>query len=223
MLLDAVKAKYPYHARFDNQHAWQFHSGLLFLSQFPITASEVLKHSQSSAGEQVLGCKSCLSMHVDTPLGPLSLVNLHTTAGGGTDTESAEVDTVRQSELAEALEVSEKGIRKGCKAFVVGDFNCGPQASTGNYEFMSQNGYVDAVLPFADPMITWDCNSPLNNLPIFANCPSQRIDHFFVHKDAGLVATSAKLMFTEATVETKDGKMVPLSDHYGVATTFRAS
>lgn len=42
-LLDAVKDKYPYHARFNNHEPWQFHNGLLFLSQFPIEKSSIKK------------------------------------------------------------------------------------------------------------------------------------------------------------------------------------
>lgn len=217
-LLAAVKHKYPHHARYDNQKFWQFHCGLLFLSEFPIEFSTIKKHTEAAAMEKRFGCKSCLVVHVYTDVGKLCLVNMHTTAGGGEDTESAGVDRVRESELEEAMELCEAGIQKGCKAMIVGDFNCGPEASAPNYKFMEEKGYIDLVKPFADQVgATWTPESVLNNLPIFADCPPQRIDHFFAHKDAGLIAKSAKKIFTEPVVRlSADGDMVPLSDHYGV-------
>ena len=46
--------------------------------------------------------------------------------------------------------------------------------------YMSDRGYDDVVLPFAEEVgCTWDPKSPLNNLQVFAECPPQRIDHFF--------------------------------------------
>jgi len=219
LLLETVKGTFPYHARYDNQRCWQFHSGLLFLSRFPITDSSVFKHAESSGLEQMFGCKSCLTMQVGTPLGDLFLANLHTTAGGGSDTESGDTDSARQSELEEAMQACQQAMQKGCKAMIVGDFNCGPEASVGNYEFMKRD-YVDAVLPFvSEQMVTWDCNNPLNNMPVFADCPAQRIDHFFIHKEVQLKASSAQLKFSEATVPVADRagqKRVCLSDHYGV-------
>ena len=63
------------------------------------------------------------------------------------------------------------------------DLNMGPEASAGNYQYMGTRGYVDAVLPFADAVgRTWDPKSPLNNMPVFAKCPPQRIDHLFMRE-----------------------------------------
>lgn len=223
-LLAAVKDKYPHHAR-GNTHYWgQFHNGLLFLSQFPIDYWDIKKHAQSSALEQIFGSKACLTVHIETPVGKLCLANLHTTAGGGTNTESEDCDTVRESELQEAIDVCEQWAQLGCKSLVVGDLNCGPEASAPNYDFMEQQGYVDMVKPFAEEVgPTWDATSKLNNMEVFAESPSQRIDHFFAHKDAGLVAIAAKKLFTDSVVPLDEGgELVPLSDHYGVEVLLRA-
>lgn len=224
-LLDAVKEKYKYHARYDNQRCWQYHCGLMFLSKYPIRDSGIVKHEDSSFMESWFGCKSALWVHVATPLGKLCLINLHTTAGGGSNTESQDVDDVRESELREAIEIGRR--ETDCKTMIVGDFNCGPEASAGNYRCMMQYDYEDAALPWAQEIgCTWDSANPLNNLEVFKDSGPQRIDHFMVHKSAGLTAVAAKKVFTDAEVgvEDKEGqKLVPLSDHYGLLMTFRAS
>ena len=52
--------------------------------------------------------------------------------------------------------------------------------------------------------------------------PAQRIDHFLVHTDAKLKATTAERCFTEPCVKAKGGKLdVTLSDHYGIRATLR--
>eukprot|EP00930_Biecheleria_cincta_P087258 TRINITY_DN76504_c0_g1_i1.p1 TRINITY_DN76504_c0_g1~~TRINITY_DN76504_c0_g1_i1.p1 ORF type:complete len:306 (-),score=47.25 TRINITY_DN76504_c0_g1_i1:70-987(-) len=227
-LLEAVKEKYPFHARYNNQRCWQYHCGLMFLSKYPIQDSGIVKHADSSSMERWFGCKSALWVHIDTPLGKLCLINLHTTAGGGSNTESQDVDDVRKSELREAIEIGSIGHEKGCKTMIVGDFNCGPEASEGNYRYMMENNYEDAAFPWAQEIgCTWDSANPLNNLEVFKDSGPQRIDHFMVHRSAGLTAISAKKVFTEAgvgPVQDQEGeKHVPLSDHYGLLMTFRAS
>ena len=114
-LLKHVGGTYPYFARADNQ-AWSgaFHNGLLFLSKHPVDGMALRKHEQASALERWFGSKSCLSCRISTPLGKLCLVNMHTTAGGGVDPENADVDSVREAELAEAVELCDAAAADGC-------------------------------------------------------------------------------------------------------------
>jgi len=226
-LLEAVAAVYPYHARADNQRVHQFHNGLLYLSRYPIDSFSLRKHAQASSAEKWLGCKSALECRIATPLGPLCFVNLHTTAGGGVDPEAQDVDTVRQSELAEAIAMCEAAAADGYSAAVIGDLNMGPEASAGNYRYMESRGYDDVIAPFADAVgCTWDPKSPLNNLQVFADCPAQRIDHFFFRRGGQVRARAAEKLFTDAPVPVvhKGGtKHVPLSDHYGLMVTLVAA
>jgi len=224
-LVKHVADVYPYVARGDNHRGLQFHNGLLYLSKHPIDGYTLRKHSQASALERWFGCKSCLECRVATPLGPLALVNMHTTAGGGVDPENADVDSVREAELAEAIALAEKAATDGYTAAVIGDLNMGPESSAGNYRYMGTRGYEDAVLPFAEDVgCTWDPTSPLNNLQVFAGCPPQRIDHFFFKQGAQLKASAVEKLFTDAPVKAgtaRAPKMVPLSDHYGLMITLQ--
>merc|ERR1711998_617968 len=107
----------------------------------------------------------------------------------------------------------------GYAAAIIGDLNMGPEASRPNYDFLISAKYRDAVEPFAKLIgPTWDPSSPLNNLPVFAGSPPQRIDHLFLHHDAGLAATRARKLFVQACVPVKVARnesiRVPLSDHY---------
>ena len=223
VLAAAKPAGYAHHARGDPRtRPWiQFHNGLLCLSKLPIDGFECLKHAQCSSLEKTLGCKSALAVRVTTPVGKLCFVNLHTTAGGGSDPEAGDVDTARQSELDEAAQLCTAAAADGYAGIVCGDLNCGPEASSGNYEHLFASGYADILAGF-ELGPTWDPASPLNNMPVFQGCPAQRIDHFLVHTDAKLKATTAERCFTEPCVKAKGGKLdVTLSDHYGIRATLR--
>ena len=157
---------------------------------------------------------------ITTPVGKFCFVNMHTTAGGGSDPEAGDVDTVRQSELDEAVQLCTQAASDGYVSAIVGDLNCGPEASAGNYEHLKTVGFTDMLARF-DVGYTWDQASPLNNLPVFKGCPSQRIDHLFLKSDAPIEATSASKCFTESCVRVAKGEMVTLSDHYGFQAVLR--
>ena len=220
-LLQAVQAQLPHHARVNNQKNIQFHNGLLFLSRTPIDETTLVKHAQASALERTFACKSCLAIRVSTHIGKIALANLHTTAGGGVDPEAGGVDSVRQSELEEAMELCDQAQADGYASAIIGDLNCGPEASAPNYDYVVQSrGYADVVAPFAAEVgATWDQANPLNNLAVFANCPPQRIDHLCFHKDAPFAARRVSKVFTDASVSVikkKKPLAVTLSDHFGL-------
>lgn len=103
------------------------------------------------------------------------------------------------------------------------DLNCGPEASAGNYRYMLERGYEDAVAPFAEAVgPTWDPTSTLNNLKVFADCPAQRIDHLFLRGGGRFALEAVEKVFTEPIVTVGSGrgqKRVHLSDHYGLVMT----
>ena len=216
----------PYKARVANHHFWQFHNGLLFLSKWPLTVS-IQKHKQSSALESVFASKSCLVAKMETPIGKIAWANLHTTAGGGADPEAGAVDQVRQSELQEAVNLCTAARADGYAPLIVGDLNCGPESSAENYEFLSDCGFQDLVLPFAESIgCTWDPTSPLNNMTVFANSPACRIDHVFADSQAPVEASKAVKVFTEEDVTVpgkgkRTAQQVGLSDHFGVLVHLR--
>lgn len=171
----------PHLSRSANHQFWQFHNGLAILSKWPVITS-IRKHKQASALEAVFASKSCLMAKIDTPIAKLSMVNMHTTAGGGIDPEAGTVDLVRQSELREAIDMSTEAASEGYMPLIVGDLNCGPEASAGNYSFLSENGFEDVVLPFADNIgPTWDPATPLNNMAVSAATCSAAFGCVHVH------------------------------------------
>mmetsp|Transcript_77646 Transcript_77646/g.222496 ORF Transcript_77646/g.222496 Transcript_77646/m.222496 type:complete len:307 (-) Transcript_77646:759-1679(-) len=188
-LVDQVKSVYPYHARGDNrstlERTYKFHNGLMYISKYPFVESRLIKHAQAAPLESMFGDKCMLMVTLaDTPLGNLAVVNMHTTAGGWNHPEK--VDSIRESELREAVEVCEAAMRDGYKSLILGDLNMGPEASRCNYDFMLNSGYQDEVIAVkddaAEEVFTWDPMNPLNAIGPHNTCPAQRCDHIFVHR-----------------------------------------
>jgi endonuclease/exonuclease/phosphatase family metal-dependent hydrolase len=224
-LLKAVAGTYPNHARGDPRSTMakkiKFHNGLMYLTKawVSIEESRCIRHKEAAAMEKILGDKAMLIVKVSAgDLGRICLVNMHTTAGGGLDPEA--VDKVRESELEEAVKEVGKAMIGGCKGIILGDLNMGPEASPINYQFMLEQGYRDEVISCVPEekhknVMTWDPANPLNSVGPHAKSPPQRCDHIFIHHTAGLISSSAEMMYTEATIETANG-LTTLSDHYGL-------
>ena len=227
---------YPYCARVDSGFAFQKHNGLMYLSKFPIECTHLSFHEKAANLEVFFGSKACLACVVVHPtFGRIAMVNMHTTAGGLEHPEK--VDQIREAELKEAIDLCEEYVKKDLcdEAMIVGDLNCGPEASSVNYGFMIENLWSDAVQAAwgeRSPIPpTWDSRNLLNVGGVHAMCPSQRVDHVFQRKGSKLKPESACLMFTEKIVEVLFpagwlwGKAKPpvhhsLSDHSGVMVTF---
>merc|ERR1719469_284090 len=100
----------------------------------------------------------------------------------------------------------------------------GPEASPANYKQMGVAGYSDQVAECApgetDELITWDPRNPLNSCGPHKASPPQRCDHLFIHKDAGIMATSVRRVFTSTNVPTSTENST-MSDHYGLLATLR--
>eukprot|EP00602_Paraphysomonas_sp_CaronLab_P001413 CAMPEP_0185027924 /NCGR_PEP_ID=MMETSP1103-20130426/13265_1 /TAXON_ID=36769 /ORGANISM="Paraphysomonas bandaiensis, Strain Caron Lab Isolate" /LENGTH=188 /DNA_ID=CAMNT_0027562121 /DNA_START=382 /DNA_END=948 /DNA_ORIENTATION=+ len=178
-------------------------------------------------------------MTVDIPcIGMVSLVNMHATAGGVTHPENPGVDTDREDELRQAIEClspkrNEMDVGTYAGGIIVGDLNCGPEASPGNYEYVILNGFRDAYTEaeaagglLEGPEYSWDPTNYLNKIGPHAECPGQRCDHVFVQRDCLLdewKAHSAQLVFAEQFVDIKhkDGVKSTLSDHHGLVVELR--
>jgi len=231
-LLRETETVYPYHARGDTRSPLErhtkCHNGLLFLSKTPLEGTAARAHVRTAGLEKALASKAMLVTQTSTEsLGKLFLVNMHTTAGGGINPEGDQVDSIRQSELEEAVdECAHAALHGTCKPIILGDLNMGPEASPSNYAFMSTAGYTDSVAACTTgrvhSIVTWDPANPLNAAGPHARSPPQRCDHLFVHENAGIVASSVQVVFSEAVVATSRGE-VTLSDHYGLLVTLQKS
>lgn len=156
----------------------------MFLSKFPLDHTCLTFHEKASNVEVIFGSKACLTCVLTHPkFGRIAFVNMHTTAGGLQHPEK--VDAIREAELKEAIDISEEYVKKDLcdDAMVVGDLNCGPEASAANYAYLSENHWKDAVqVAWGEGTIpaTWDSSNLLNVGGVHGSCPSQRVDHVFL-------------------------------------------
>mmetsp|Transcript_10451 Transcript_10451/g.16039 ORF Transcript_10451/g.16039 Transcript_10451/m.16039 type:complete len:311 (-) Transcript_10451:244-1176(-) len=233
-LLKEVKEVYPYHARVESHWPWQKSNGLLILSKFPLTDIGLMKHRRGPWLESLMGSKAIIFCRVTgTACGDISLVNLHTTAGGTDDPESDATNKFRESQLKEAIDFLEKGSHDGDRKVLIGDLNMSKEVSSCNYEYLCNSGYTDLVhhaeeLPpktttndnenSDEPFVTWDPENILNKRGPHAKCPGQRCDHVFAEESSNLYVKKAYPMFTDAFIECpkEENLKVTLSDHYGI-------
>jgi len=199
----------------------KFHNGLLLLSKYPIESYALIKHGKAAQLENAMGSKCMLAVRVRSPIGPLFLVNMHPTAGG--ELKPEEANGLRQEELEEAVALCQNELKADAatKAIIIGDLNCGPDASIVNYEYVLKSGFEDALAEKDNTeWCTWDPENPLNKVGPHADAPPQRIDLFLMHKKSCLESIDASMHFKIPCVETAQG-LSTMSDHYGVMTTLR--
>ena len=223
-IIEATRDTFPY-AAWAKAPAFGLGSGLLILSDRPLEEPRQFRYSRHPLDERFYAQKGLLMAKVDAgPLGPLRIVNVHTTAGGKfLDYDAAKTMALRSSQLAEILEVL--AAPSDAPTLLLGDFNTGPRAAEKNYREILEAGYVDIVkeanggTPEAD-LCTWDPEQPLANGKGDQKGEARRLDHVFVaEKDRSrLKVEDACIVFREPVVRVTGGRMMPLSDHYGVLT-----
>lgn len=207
----------------------KFDNGLLILSKYPISDVVLDPYKKVSSLESWMANKSSLACSVAAPhfQKKIRVINLHTTAGGTAHPEDPDVDVDREDELKQCLALAKTAEEDGQLPMIVGDFNCGPEASASNYNFMIKNNYWDTFQAFKDAHpeadtggvdVTWDPKNYLNEIGPHAHCPGQRCDHLMLpkHFENEVEITSGKIVFTEANVPIGKGKLSTLSDHYGL-------
>jgi endonuclease/exonuclease/phosphatase family metal-dependent hydrolase len=233
-IYEPLQALYPFYAREKSRtKLLQCDNGLAILSKWKIESSEIERLRKVSTLEKYMASKSNLNVVIQVPqLGSVSMVNTHTTAGGATHPENTDVDTDREDELNQALAYCKNATDNCSHAIILGDLNCGPEASKANYEHCINAGYRDTFLDGQHEGLkyqqTWDPRNYLNQIGPHSHCPAQRCDHVFISPSlANIVdndSTKADILFTEEVVpiRTKKGQvMSTLSDHFGLAITLR--
>lgn len=244
-LINNLRYLYPYSSRIESK-TWlpkPVQNGLLILSKYPIINQQLKRFDNASTLELWVANKSILSVTVDVPeCGKLSLITTHTTAGGEADPEHPETDDIRFEELKELRSIAEK-CSQDEKVVIIGDLNCGPEASKGNYEYIlewTRDAFAEAFeknkwsSSTSEPF-TWDPANRLNRDNVHAHCPKQRVDHVMLSQlnnnwDNWSVS-SASIVLSECIVPVvvkdttglKTKEMVTLSDHYGLLVTLDKS
>ena len=200
-------------------------NGLLLLSKRPLHSPRFQYFSKGLFKEQLIAGKGMLSAQVEIGGSAVTLVNLHTTAGGSSEEQGVpQILSLREAQLAQMLDDVQR--RNSPLSLVVGDFNAGPEIAEPNYDYMLEQGYRDGYLDFCRqhdrlPEMTWDADNPLNRQGTHATSVSQRIDHFFLSDalNSRSRITDAGLAFTDSVVDTgiaAEPQNVTISDHFGL-------
>lgn len=221
-IIGATRDAFPY-AAWTEAPAFGLSSGLLILSDRPLEETQQFRYSQHPLDERLYAKKGLLTATIDAgALGPLRLVNVHTTAGGKfLDYDATKTTALRSRQLAEILQVA--AMPSDAPTLLLGDFNTGLGAAEQNYREILSAGYVDLVIDAnagtpETELCTWDPEQPLANGKGDQKGEPRRLDHVFVaEKDrVRLKVEEARIVFRESIVPLSGGQMVPLSDHYGV-------
>jgi endonuclease/exonuclease/phosphatase family metal-dependent hydrolase len=116
---------------------------------------------------------------------------------------------------------------------IIGDLNCGPEASAANYEYLVtthqfRDTYLEAQASgtlLRGPAFSWDPENYLNQIGPHSECPGQRCDHILLQRGYELdqwEVTEAQMVFTERFVEIgKREVLSTLSDHHGLVVTLQ--
>lgn len=225
-LIAALKEMYPYHARMNSGGVFRFHNGLMLFSKFPIKNCTLQAYKKVSSLEYYMATKSSLIVDVDIPgLGVVTLVNMHTTAGGHIDPEHPDADSDREDELRQAYDVCAAVEAEGRLAIILGDLNCGPEASAGNFKYILDKGFRDTYIEgqqrgklLDGPEFTWDPKNFLNTLGPHKDCPGQRCDHVLlpINGMENWNVDKIHVIFSESIAPIGNSKSSTLSDHHGL-------
>lgn len=229
-IVDNLHDVYPFTARQRSGDSVKLHNGLIILSKYPIQDSYLIRYEDASFLESCFATKSSLLAIIRVPHIPLPIcvVNIHTTAGGSAHPESPNSDICRERELKQSIDSVHKHFEMGkCLTLLVGDFNCGKEASYGNYKYVLDNGFIDLVDEYhikenipTNNAITWDPKNLLNKSGPHATSPPQRIDHILRCQHSewnNWIVSKVRILFTEEVAYVKTlNKKCSLSDHYGL-------
>ncbi|KAK1934753.1 putative endonuclease/exonuclease/phosphatase [Babesia divergens] len=123
-----------------------FHSGLLFLSKFPILCAKFHPWDVVTPLEALLANKGYLEIFVDIPtIGHVVFYNMHM-ASASINPESTHVENVRNEEVKQLLRTAERACRMGFAPIIIGDLNAAPNNCTSNYMSFLHSGWTDSYV-----------------------------------------------------------------------------
>ena len=195
--------------------------GLLVLSRLPISGSSFIRHPPhlGSKPDERLGRKGAMIVHLETPLGIVTLLTTHLYAG--TKSKDVRVRCAQLEQILEALDAE----ADGRPVVLAGDINTSPTAGypeppgpendlAPEYAALVDAGFSDPLPPNPTPperTATW---VPSRNryaaLPYQETKTDQRYDYVLVRPGSAHTWT----MRNACTV--LDGEGAHLSDHVGV-------
>lgn len=224
-IITALKDEYPHMTAFPvGSDDVYVQSGLCVLSRREIMFERYVVYEGFPAVHEYIAQKGAIVVCMYSPLGATSIVNTHLVHGGPFfDPNGRRMRNMRKRQIDDLVELADQQYVDA--SIIVGDLNAGPVTSPENYAAMAGHGYLDArhladtsdVTSFEH---TCDKRNPLNVKML--GSASDRIDHVFLAKrDAAQVrVVSCCTVLSEHTVDVRNDKTCPVSDHYGVLATF---
>jgi exonuclease III len=232
-IVSALSDMYPYHSHKSSPGWWKLQNGMVTLSKHPIVGQYMLPFTQISTLEAWFANKSQLISLLEIPsMGKVAILNIHTTAGGFQLPTHPSSDADREHELAEVHAVVKDVEKDGYHAIIVGDYNCGPNSSSGNWiHFRKFYNYRDLFVEAYEgnrwtsengQPYTWDPLNYLNKIGPHKELPPDRLDHMSISGGdkfwENYVCSDARILFMDTCVDIpcEDGGKSTISDHYGL-------
>lgn len=168
--------------------------------------------------ETVVARKGAMCVNVDTPMGRITVGNLHASYDGrGRRSIREKAPGLRAEQVAQSVAFMEARAA-GRTKFLGGDFNLSGAHESAGHAAATDRGWrdlrEDANTHDDAGVRSWSLANPLASGNPGEN--SHDIDLIFM-KDAGReMAVRTAHVFTEPSVALPDGRNVPLSDHYAL-------
>ena len=227
-IIDELKEVYPYSSAFNTETLTKLSNGLILLSKYPIKNSKFKEYEVNHPLESMFSTKGYLSSTIDIPnIGLLNLINLHTTSFGDAPEDNNEILTDNKRILNNQLKEILSQINS--KTIILGDFNCGPNNSTFNYNYLIKNSNLIDVIGSLNEyknlnLYTWDPKTILTKRGPHSHYPKSRIDHIMIDKNLFNYCkiSNGKIVFMDEIVLIDNNKST-ISDHYGILVELKFS
>jgi endonuclease/exonuclease/phosphatase family metal-dependent hydrolase len=216
----ALAKDYPYAAGLSRSRPrLRLAADLLTFSRLPLTGYRLHFFSDVTLEERLFARLGFHCNKVRLPDGnELDIVNVHASAGGmNRHPEDPAMEHLRSRQIAQLL----TSVDPDRPTLIIGDLNAGPHTSIDNYQQLTHTGWIDAFDTGGGDGITWDPDNPLVQLGEESFLPPQRIDHVLYNKAASncIQISDANIILHDRRL-TLHGRRIPVSDHYGLLTTF---
>lgn len=204
---DLVSA-YPY--TYHNNKGWKlFNKGLAIFSKYKFEHLNEVSF-KTIALEKFAQKGASIIRFLEGPYESMVLANVHFPYGGYINNSPAfaPIVTLRNKAIEQLHQVL---CSLGEQVIMAGDFNFGPTAAEPNYEYLLSLRYHNLT----GEEVTWDPENPMNKL--FTLMKPQSLDHIFVNDTLiRQIANSTSQVLFKEPAQTPDGRLINLSDHYGV-------
>jgi len=220
-IIDQLKDLYPYNVFYNTETLTKLTNGLVFLSKYQIVESQFIEFNVHASLEAIFATKGFLKCCINIPnIGKINFINLHTTSFGDPPEDNDEIMSYNKQVLNEQLK---QILNYSCeKTIILGDFNCGPNNSTINYNFLLNTDFIDTIGTLNEfknlDLYTWSPDSILTKNGPHSHYSRSRIDHIFINKYLFNYAkiSNGKIVFTEEIVPINDKQLSTISDHFGI-------